>query len=214
MQFQPKSLNDLNHSPDEKREFQFSNDLECWQAFKRGNEAAFIHIYKQYFKRLLDYSAQYTLNKELVLDCIQDIFVELRKNRKNLSDTNSILKYLLISLKRKIIYRLNQAKSLDLRHQKVERFEIEYSAEDYIVNRQISEERNDRIKHALSQLSERQREAIYCFYYQNMNYKDVADVMDLSNTKSARNLIYKALGKLKISLVVDVFALISMIHFV
>tara|TARA_Y100001972_G_C7653445_1_gene328769 strand:+ start:1888 stop:2532 length:645 start_codon:yes stop_codon:yes gene_type:complete len=214
MQFQPKSLNNLNHSTDEKREFQFSNDLECWQAFKRGNEAAFIHIYKQYFKRLLDYSAQYTVNKELVLDCIQDIFVELRKNRKNLSDTNSILKYLLISLKRKIIYRLNQAKSLDLRHQKVERFEIEYSAEDYIVNRQISEERNDRIKHAISQLSERQREAIYCFYYQNMNYKDVADVMDLSSTKSARNLIYKALGKLKISLVVDVFALIYMIHFV
>jgi len=214
MQFQAKPLKNLNHSADEKRKSQFSSDLECWQAFKRGNEAAFIHIYKQYFNRLLDYSAQYTLDKELVLDCIQDIFVELRKNRKNLSDTDSILKYLLISLKRKIIYRLKQAKSLDLRHQKVERFEIEYSAEDYIINRQKSEERTHKIKHALSQLSERQREAIYYFYYQNMNYKDVADVMDLSSTKSARNLIYKALGKLKISLIVDVFALISMIHFV
>jgi len=200
MQLQAKSLNDIGHSTDKKREFQFSNDLECWQAFKRGNEAAFIHIYKKYFNRLLDYSVQYTLDKELVLDCIQDIFVELRKNRKNLSDTNSILKYLLISLKRKIIYRLKQAKSLDLRHQKVERFELEYSAEDYIVNRQISEERNHKIKSALSQLPERQREAIYYFYYQNMNYKDLAEIMNLSCTKSARNLIYKALRELKLSM--------------
>ncbi len=214
MQIQVKPSNNLNHPTDDKRELQFSNDLECWKAFKKGNEAAFIHIYKQYFNRLLDYSAQYTLDKELVLDCIQDIFVELRKNRKNLSDTNSILKYLLISLKRKIIYRLRQAKSLDLRHQKVERFEIEYSAEDYIINRQKSEERTHKIKHALSQLSERQREAVYYFYYQNMSYKDVADVMDLSSTKSARNLIYKALKELKLGLIIDVFVLISMIQFI
>lgn len=208
-----EKTNKLNVSFREKQieKNDFCNDLDCWKEFKLGNEAAFIQIYQQYFKVLFNYGFQFTTDHDMIQDCIQDLFIELRKNRKNLSDTNSIKKYLFKSLRRKIIYQLNKKQSLIRRYQKAEQFEVEFSVEDHMINRQLSQEKEERINKALSHLPVRQREAIYYFYYENMKYEEVAEVMNLSHIKSARNLIYKALGNLKLNLIVDVSVIIALV---
>ncbi|MDN5200070.1 sigma-70 family RNA polymerase sigma factor [Fulvivirgaceae bacterium BMA10] len=181
------------------KSFEAKNELEIWKEFKKGNESAFTHIYRTYFSSLFRYSSQFTHDKELIKDSIQDLFIELRKNRKNLSDTDSIKLYLFKSIRRKVI-----ASKERIRKNLVDRelldgynFKITFSIEHLTILRQIKEEKLSRLNLAIEKLTRRQKEVIYYFYHENMSYDEVKSIMDLKSTKSARNLLYKALHVLK-----------------
>src|SRR5690606_40649004 len=77
-------------------------ELELWRQFKAGDESAYIIIYQKYFRILYRFGVKISNNPEMVKDCIQDLFIDLWNNKKQLSDTDSITFYLWASLKRKI----------------------------------------------------------------------------------------------------------------
>ncbi|MCG8321374.1 MAG: sigma-70 family RNA polymerase sigma factor [Cytophagales bacterium] len=187
-------------SSDERPDaFASKGDLEIWRNFKRGNESAFTFIYRQYFKKLFTFSSQFIQDKELIKDCIQDLFIELRKNRKNLSDTTSIKLYLFKSIKRKVIVcqKRLQTNSLNIQKYFGHDFKVTLSAEHLMINRQLEEQKLRQLNMALKKLTKRQGEVIYYYFYENMDYGQVMEMMDLKNIKSARNLVYKALKVLK-----------------
>ena len=185
---------------EEQGGFDAKSDLEIWQDFKRGNESAFTYIYQQYFKKLYRYSSQFIQDTELIKDCIQDLFIELRKNRKNLSDTTSIKLYLFKSIKRKVIA---ASKRLLINSNNYYKyigydFKVVLSTEHLMINRQLEEEKRLQLNQALKKISRRQGEAIYYYFYENMTYPQVMEMMALKSVKSARNLVYKALKILKL----------------
>ena len=49
----------------------------------------------------------------------------------------------------------------------------------------------------MQQLPERQRKAIHYFYFENVSYAQLAELMEMSNIKSARNLVYKGINSLR-----------------
>jgi RNA polymerase sigma factor (sigma-70 family) len=49
---------------------------------------------------------------------------------------------------------------------------------------------------ALAQLSNRQKEIIYLKFYQELNYEEVSDIMNI-NYQAARNLLYQSIKSLK-----------------
>ena len=53
-----------------------------------------------------------------------------------------------------------------------------------------------KLQQALDHLSERQREIIHMKYYQQLEYEEISDIMDL-NYQSARNLVNRALSVLR-----------------
>ncbi len=169
-------------------------DREIWQMFKNGHEGAFRFIYEEYIDQLFRYGYRLTGNREMIKDTIQDLFIELR-NSRNLSDTDCIRFYLLKALRFKIVHALKKQdrKNWLLREYDFFNFKIEVSHEVKILNRQLEEENKERLKRALLKLNDKQREAIYYFYYENLNYAQVASIMGFTNVKSARNLIYKSL---------------------
>ncbi len=169
-------------------------DGEIWQMFKNGHEGAFKFIYEKYAGQLLSYGIRLTGNREVIKDTIQDLFIELR-NSRNLSDTDCIKFYLLKALRFKIIHALKKqnGKNRLFRNHDGFSFQIEVSHEVKIINRQIEEEKKERLERSLLKLNSRQREAIYYFYYENMSYAQVASLMGFANVKSVRNLIYKSL---------------------
>ena len=138
-------------------------------------------------------------DKELIKDCIQDLFIDLRRNRKNLSDTTSIKLYLFKSIKRKVILYKKRllANSNNIQRYCGNDFKVVLSAEHLMINRQLEEQKLSRLNTALKKLTKRQGEVIYYYFYENMDYSQVMEMMDLKNVKSARNLVYKALKVLK-----------------
>ncbi|NJN28542.1 MAG: hypothetical protein HC819_22490 [Cyclobacteriaceae bacterium] len=96
------SANEVPHSA--KSKFEHSSDKEVWKAFCEEDELAFIYIYTQYFQTLLRYGWQFTHDRELVLDCIQDLFIYLRSKRSRLGELKSRIDvYLMASFRRRIL---------------------------------------------------------------------------------------------------------------
>ncbi|GAB3647223.1 sigma-70 family RNA polymerase sigma factor [Echinicola sediminis] len=178
----------------------FPGDKEVWNLFRNGCESSFIRIYETYVAELYDYGAKFCKDSELVKDAVQDLFIEIRTNRKNLGNTGSIKFYLYKALRRKII-RENKKwlhKILPLDHHSD--FELEFSHEHLLINKQIKEEQTQQLNKALEQLTARQKEMIYYYFFEDMEYEQIKELMHFSNIKATRNLLYRTIDHLKSAL--------------
>lgn len=172
------------------------SDKLLWNQLKAGKRQAFESIYRNNFVHLYNYGKKLSRDESLIEDCIQDLFIELWERRERLGETDAIKPYLLVSVRRKII---NAAKKLQKtisdQEPTDESFEAELSIDTLLIEGEEQQERSSQLKDALQQLSHRQREVIYLKYQQNMDYKDIAETMDI-NYQSVRNLASKAIREL------------------
>ncbi|MEP0365858.1 MAG: sigma-70 family RNA polymerase sigma factor [Cyclobacteriaceae bacterium] len=178
-------------------------DLEVWKAFKGGSESAFIYIYEGYYDALVNYGFKFSKDKDLIQDCIQDMFVELRDRRKNLSDTDKIKPYLFKILRLKILKILQKNTKYTNIDEGFKSFDFVISYEEHLINRQLSEYQMARLQKAVSNLTTKEREAIFHFYYELHSYEQIAQIMGYSDAKVARNLVYKAVNSLRQALEAD-----------
>ncbi len=188
-----------NLSKEKSSSFINVSDLDIWKQFKSGNESAFIYIYKTHFQNLYNYGLQFSRDASLVEDCIQDLFIDIRRTRKRLSDTTSIKLYLYKAIRRKVLQYLKSSKS-KLRIgllQDGHNFHFTFSHEHYLIAQQLTDEKIKRLNRALSKLPQRQREVIYYFFYEQLSYEEIKEVMNFSNVKSVRNKAYIALKALR-----------------
>ena len=81
----------------EKGSHTTESDQSLLDALIKGEETAFEKIYKSYFALLQNYSASIVGDSEAALEIIQNIFVALWENRKNLDREKSLRNYLLRS---------------------------------------------------------------------------------------------------------------------
>lgn len=185
-------------SSNSRHTFQGKPDKEIWNAFQHEHEGAFTYIYDFHFATLYNYGCQVTRDTGVVEDLLQDFFVELRLGRKKTSNVVFIKAYLLKSFRRKIIRHLKKKKILVFNEDFPEgNFKISFHHGMQFIENQFHQEQQKYIEQMLNKLTRREREAIYYFYRENLDYKSIAEVMELSSAKSARNLIYKALSTLK-----------------
>lgn len=178
------------------------NENFLWQSFKNGSEKAFEMIYDKYFSRLYKYGIHVSSNKDLVKDCIQNLFFELWKNKETISDVANPKSYLITSLRRKIIKEILKENKFSMNEiSENYSFLVNASHEHFMIMDQDNEDINKRLNRAFKTLTKRQKEAIFLKFYENMEYIDIAGIMSLKSAKYARTLIYRALDVLKISIV-------------
>ena len=173
-------------------------DHEIWEEFKNGNEGAFNHIYNTYFQQVYEYGHQFTNDAGLIKDLLQDLLIDIRKNRKSLGETQSVKFYLFKAFRRKIFRYMKSNKIMysdDIGS--FRNIVVENSHETKLVQSQLDDGKRKALQAAMLKLSKRQRECIYYYFYQSMSYKEVSSIMGLRNVKSARNLIYKSIDLLK-----------------
>jgi RNA polymerase sigma factor (sigma-70 family) len=184
----------------QKETILFSNDQMLWKAFKAGNSSAFILIYEKYFDALFSYGIRIHCDEELVKDAIQDIFLHLKSKSQSLGDTDHIKFYLFKCLKRRILKELKNWTDLKDESGEQRNFEVTFSHEQNLIDKQFDLEKSKKINDAIKSLSPRKREAIYYIYFEGLSYQQVSELMELSDSKSARDLVYKALKCLRNSL--------------
>jgi RNA polymerase sigma factor (sigma-70 family) len=173
------------------------NDVDIWSRFRMGDNDALTRIYTENSKKLYLFGIKLTPNHTLIEDSIQDLFSDLVRNRGKLGDTDNINFYLLKSFKRKLIRQLQKEKRYKLNHKNEDFvFDITYSIEYEIVNRDIANSRLQYLSKAIHELSPRQKEAIYLRFTEELEYSEIAEILDIS-IEACRNLIYKAIKSLK-----------------
>lgn len=167
-------------------------DYLLWERLKKGDTSAFNELYGKYADILFSFGMVYSGDKEYVKDCIHDLFFELFKYRKNLSETNSIRNYLFKSLKRKV------------RSKQKGRLQLIYTAESLEWNDSGEGDGGDdplqddiqKLAKAIQQLPERQQEALNLRFIVELPYSEVASIMDIS-LESVRTLVYRSVKTLR-----------------
>ncbi|MEQ8552082.1 MAG: sigma-70 family RNA polymerase sigma factor [Cyclobacteriaceae bacterium] len=179
--------------------FDSKNDPQIWEMFRQGQEIAFIHIYRKNFNDLFQYGIQFSSNEALIEDAIQDMFIELREKRAKCQIKSSIKNYLFTCMRRRILlYKKKfEDKLTSLDNSETIEFDITLSAEQRIIESQLSRESSEKLDKAIKGLSLRQREAIYYLFYEGMDYTEIMELMNFSNIRSVRNLIYRAIKSMK-----------------
>jgi RNA polymerase sigma factor (sigma-70 family) len=171
---------------------------QIWLSFRQGSEEAFTELMELYYPAMLNYGLRFRRDRELVKDCIQDLFLDLWKSRKTLSDVMAPKSYLLVSLRRKLLKEVGRLKWFAESPEVSDdyHFEVQFAIETYLINTEIQHEDLKKLKKSLSQLTKRQREAIYLRFYQELSYDEIAETLGI-HKHSAVNLVYEAIRFIK-----------------
>ncbi|TFV97694.1 RNA polymerase sigma factor [Algoriphagus kandeliae] len=185
--------------------FESKSDSEIWLAFNASDEMAFNYLFRIYTPQLFKYGCQFQVGEEMVQDAIQNLFIYLRGKRGSLSPVASIKAYLFKSLQYELIKLIKKDKNkIMISSDELEaNFPIEISIENSIIDSEEKQEQLINLNIAIKKLSSRQRQAILLLYEDGLSYKDIAEIMEFSEVKSARKLIYRALDALRVNMGID-----------
>lgn len=173
-------------------------DILLWNDFLEGSQSALSKIYLDNVNDLFAFGCKFAVNKSLVKDCIQELFITLIQTRTRLSQPDNVKAYLFISLKRKIIRELVCSSKFE---QVVERgdyrFEIGFEEPDETQNETDTySKKTGVVRSAVESLTSRQKEALYLRFYFGLSHKEIADILHLEE-QSSRSLISRAVKKVR-----------------
>jgi RNA polymerase sigma factor (sigma-70 family) len=171
-----------------------ANESLLWSQFVCGDEAGFTELFRHFSKPLFNYGIKIVSDKELLKECLQELFVNLWHSRQKLApDVTSVQSYLFLSFKRLLLKKKRKGlRIIPLSNTDSGDFLADYSIEQLLIEKENATEQERRLLTALSQLTARQKEAIYLKFYQNMSYEEIGEVMNI-NYQSLRSLVYKAI---------------------
>ncbi len=171
--------------------------IQLWNKVVSGDRMALGIIFRTYYDDLFIYGLKFSKDKDLVRDALQELFLKIWKHKQNLNGITEIQPYIFKMFRNQVIDAIRSDGKYIFNGEDHFHDELcEFSAEDFIISRQVNQETRDKLALALKQLSPKQREVIYLRYYHGMDIAAIAGVMQI-NLQSVRNNIYRAMTTMR-----------------
>ena len=175
--------------------YHYSDDEKLWNDFRSGSKKAFEYLYRNYVGILYNYGFKICQDKMLTKDAIQEVFLSLLTKYDKVNLTYAIKLYLFKSLRIEIFKKLKaEQRFTDILLVDAD-FSMEYSAEEKIIEDEITMIRIRELAQVIELLPRRQKECIYLRFYEGMTYQEISDIMDIE-VSSVYKMLYKAIEKL------------------
>ena len=154
-------------------------------------------VYEENIDHLYSYGIRLGFSKEQCMDAIQDVFCKLFLSNKAFSSINNIRFYLLKSLKNRL-FDLSKKTKRERSESEItlSDFPVEISFIESIIDKEERAFIEARINNLMSQLTPNQREAIYLRYMQELEYDDIAKLLNIT-PESCRKMVYRAMERLR-----------------
>ena len=170
-----------------------------------GDNQAFDELLTRNESKLYDYILFVVGNSEIANDIFQDTFVKIIVNLQEGRYTNSgKFSYWMIRIAHNIImdqYRMQKNENIvepthdnDLRNLSVQSV-VQSNHEDEIVKTQVLKD----VKRLMENLPTPQREVVYMRYYQNLSFKEIAEITGVSINTSLGRMRYAVLNMRKMA---------------
>ena len=169
----------------EKGSHTTESDQSLLDALIKGEETAFEKIYKSYFALLQNYSASIVGDSEAALEIIQNIFVALWENRKNLDREKSLRNYLLRSTHNNY-----------LQHQENLKRKKSEEEQENVIRAEEGPEPEQQLSALLNELPERSRQVMIMSHIENRKSADIARKLGIS-VRTVETILYQAMKKLR-----------------
>ena len=184
--------------PGLRLELYLEEEQKLWREMLAGDVTAYEHLIDRTYDLLFHYGTKFNGDRELVKDCIQDVFLGVWEKRDALNPEIPPKPYLLASLRRRL-HRLASRLRMDCMDYYNESdvvFDLAFNVEY-----QLIESENDRLLAArmtemLNELPKRQKEAVFLRFYNDMEREEIAAVMDIQ-PQSVSNLLQEAFKFIK-----------------
>ena len=179
----------------EKGSHTTESDQSLLDALIKGEETAFEKIYKSYFALLQNYSASIVGDSEAALEIIQNIFVALWENRKNLDREKSLRNYLLRSTHNNSL-RYLKTRFLHLQHQENLKRKKSEEEQENVIRAEEGPEPEQQLSALLNELPERSRQVMIMSHIENWKSADIARKLGIS-VRTVETILYQAMKKLR-----------------
>ncbi|WP_343695386.1 sigma-70 family RNA polymerase sigma factor [Flavobacterium sp.] len=154
-------------------------------SLKKGNEAAFKEVYFTYYDKLINIAKRFDLTVLTPEDFVQESLLRLYNKRELLNEDVLFDKQLFTICKNIIINHVNREnKIVQLNPSQAEILDEETDSG-------IFEERQEKLHTFINQLPEQQQKIFTLHKLENLSYKEIAEITDLSE-KTIANHIYLA----------------------
>jgi RNA polymerase sigma-70 factor (ECF subfamily) len=184
-----------------------TNDAEVMLRVKAGDDAAFEYLVQKYRRPMVSFMYRMAHNAAVAEDLAQEVFLRVYRSRANYEPSAKFSTWLY-----RIATNLAVNHARDTRHERPENTvsidepdqetgmtvdvpDGTLSAEEQIVRR----ERMAAIRQRVQSLPERQRTAVLMHKYQQMDYRQIAEVLKLSES-ATKSLLFRAYETLRVQL--------------
>ncbi|MFV0591011.1 MAG: RNA polymerase sigma-70 factor [Draconibacterium sp.] len=167
------------------------NDLE------KGEEGAYIQLFREYYVFLCAYSRKYVGRKDVAEEIVSDVFFRLWANRKTIKIKTSIKSYLFKAVFNNSMYFLRTLEKENklnefLSNRANENIEFSFSPIETSEQSILKEEFYKKIELAIDRLPPKQQEAFKLKRFEGKKIKEISEIMDLS-VKTVEMHLSKAL---------------------
>lgn len=183
------------------------NDAEVMLRVKAGDDSAFEYLVQKYRRPMVSFMYRMSHNATAAEDLAQEVFLRVYRSRTNYEPSAKFSTWLY-----RIATNLAVNYARDTRHERPEATvsidepdqetgltvdvpDNSLSAEDSILRR----ERMAAIRQRVQALPERQRVAVLMHKYQQMDYRQIAEVLKLSES-ATKSLLFRAYETLRVQL--------------
>jgi len=163
------------------------------EAVKNGNLAQASLLFERYNKKIFNFLARMTIDRDLAEDLTQNVFLRLIKYRNSYRDGLRFQSW---------IYQIARNVFSDHYQSHKNRFSDYVDVEkigDYMADRDESDdiyEKEKLLHRSMSKLSDEQRELLILTRFQHMKYEDVAAIMD-TTVANIKVKVHRAIVKLR-----------------
>ena len=183
------------------------SDADVMLRVKTGDDSAFEYLVQKYRRPMVSFMYRMTRNAAVAEDLAQEVFLRVYRSRDNYEPSAKFTTWLY-----RIASNLAVNHARDTRHERAENAvsidepdentgltvdvpDTSLSAEENILRR----ERMAAIRQRVQRLPERQRIAVIMHKYQQMDYRQIAEVLKLSES-ATKSLLFRAYETLRVQL--------------
>jgi RNA polymerase sigma factor (sigma-70 family) len=154
-------------------------------SLKKGNEASFKEAYLNYYDKLINIAKRFDFTVLTPQDFVQETFLRLYNKRELLNEDVLFDKQLFTICKNIIINHVNRENKII----QMDTLQFQIAQEDTETG--IFEERKEKLYTFINQLPEQQQKIFTLHKLENLSYKEIAAITELSE-KTIANHIYLA----------------------
>ena len=151
-----------------------------WERFKTGDRQAFDEVYQEFADLLFAYGTKITSDRELLKDCIQDLFVDLYRYSDRMNTPEYLEFYLFKSLRRLIVKRLKKEKRLtSFPENELLPFDMKFSLEDELIQNESENARLKSLQQLLQTLDLQKRELLFLRFNSGLSYIEIGQLLGM-----------------------------------
>ncbi len=171
--------------------------VDVWRRFRLGDRFAFSEIYEEFAEVLFAYGIKITSDRELVKDCIQDLFFNIYRYNIKLQQPEYLEFYLFRSLKNDLIRKLkNKNQQSSLTDENVVLFDLRFLAEQDNHEPEADELRIEALRKILQTISPEKREMLFLKFSTGLNYAEIGEIVGMK-ADAVKKQVYRTLDDLR-----------------